>query len=350
MENVWRRVNVGGQTKAEFEKGELIDKEGKPLTAQKLYETLSKARSIKGAELKVREAAEDIKEETKNPEEIEFIGMVQMMISEERARLGLEPGFYIETERVRLFHSDDWERRESHHQSQRGEYRTVEGFAETQTPPVDPRVSPYAYFRTLSHEILHQASYYVADPLGQDMRGRIGYFTYADGLGRALNEAMTEGINQKILQNHANTLGSRFPDTLDGKPFEWWSRSPSYLSYQKIVTTVANRVDAILYGGTPTTWDNLARGYFNGDRKAFDDIEKALGKEALELLLLLGNPDLFDTSRSYGYIESRIEKYLSGMSSPKMDLSPAQEAGIYAEVMRFRKQPQGPSSGDLINK
>ncbi len=351
----WKKINLGGKTKEEFEKGEIID-DGKPVSAEKMAKTLDQIRKIRVTQLKAAEEMKDIQEVPKNLEEIEFIGMVQLMISKERERLGLLPGFHIELESTRLFHPEVWKRRGNQEKSHRGEYKIVEGLAEAQTKaPGDTVASPYAHFRTISHEILHQSSCYEADPVGGNMRHRLGYFTGKDGLGRALNEAMTEGINQQLLGEHADTLGTRFSDQLSGgRTYKWWSEFPTYQSYQKIVGIIAQKVDDSLYYGVPTTWDNLERGYFDGDQKALGDIEKALGKEALELLLLWGNPAIFNTTgdaeTSYINIESQIERYLTGFSSPGVPLSPEQKEQIYHEVLSRKKNLEGPVPGDVINK
>ncbi len=351
----WQRINPGGKTKEEFEKGEILHG-GLPVSAEKLTQGLEQVRKIKIAELKGREQEKGIKEAPKNLEEIEFIGMVQMMISKERERLGLLPGFHVELERTQLFHSDTWQLRENYQSNHRGEYKILEGLAEAQTKSPDNKiVSPYAHFRTISHELLHQSSYYEADPLDGNMRRRLGYFTGKDGLGLALNEAMTEGVNQQLLGQHEAVLGTRFSEGIGGKPYKWWSEVSTYQSYQKIVRIVAQRVDDALYQGVSKTWDNLERGYFDGDQKALQDIEKALGKETLELLLLLGNPALFDTDdkdprTSYWYIEHLIEKFLSGFSSPNALLSTSQRDQIYQEVLSRKKKLEGPTPGDVTNK
>ncbi|MDO8575857.1 MAG: hypothetical protein Q7R90_00915 [bacterium] len=354
-EKLWRRVKPGAKTKEEFEKGEL-KQDGRPASIEELSQTFSKVRRIKTTELKTREKEKKVTETPKSQEEIEFIGMVQMMIMKERERLSLSRGFFVELEETRLFHPDQWSLREGYTADARGQYRTVEGLAETQTPVPGSEISPYAFFRTISHELLHQASHYEADPLSPGgMRGRIGYFNHMDGLGRALNEAMTEGINQQLLVEHAKTLGSRFPQEINGRPFEWWSEFPTYGIYRKIVKRVAEKVDAALYKGVPTTWDNLERGYFEGDNKALDDIEKAMGKESLELLLLLGNPALFDTEApyfqtSYRDVEFEIERLLMAPLEGQQRLSPAQKRGIYKFVMSRRKKPTQAPGGDVISK
>jgi len=350
----WKRIHPGGKTKEEFEKGELTQ-DGEAVSTAKLDETFRKVRKIKAEELR---ASEKAKETSKSPEEIEFIGMVQMMISKERERLGLPPGYFTELEETRLFHPDQWPLRKGHSDDVRGQYRTLEGLAESQTPNKGSEASPYAYFRTTSHEILHQASYHEADPLGSGgMRHRVGYLTYADGLGLALNEAMTEGINQQLLTEHGEMLGSRFPEMINGKPYRWWSEFSTYVAYRRIVEHVAKKVDEALYGGVSTTWDNLERGYFEGDRKALEDIEKAVGKEPLELLLLLGNRNLFNTSKedngtSYFNIERQIERLL--MDEPSWGhpshVSPAQKNSIYRFVMKYRKEPERPVGGNVVNK
>ncbi len=349
-EKLWHRVKPGGKTKEEFEKGEIIQ-DGRPATAEELAQTLGKVQRIKANELIAREKERGIREVPKTPEEIEFIGMVQMMIKEERERLGLTPGFYIELERTRLFHSKDWELREGHNKdAYRGEYRILEGLAETKTRGPSDRFSPYAYFKTASHELLHQASHYEADPLGNQMRHRLGY-AYQNGWGRGLNEGMTEEINLELLGQHEGILEERFHDKLsDGKTYKWWSENPSYHVFRKVVREVARRTDEILYpdAAKSVTWDNLKRGYFAGDDKALEDIKKALGTEALEMFLLLGNEQLFNTDetipeKTYWHIERVIERYLTESMTPR------ERDKMYQEVMSL-KNPASISMEENVDK
>lgn len=251
------------------------------------------------------------KETLKSPEEIEFIGIVQMVIANERARLGLAPGFYIQLERVRLYHPEAWKSPDQSiggNRSGRGEYNEELDLVETQTPSKKD-VSPYAYFKTLSHELLHQSSYMESDPRNGNVIHKSGYVDFETGKGVGLDEGMTEEINQELLEQNSQMLSERFPEEkIEGKPSRWETDYYSYAGYRVTMRSLAKRIDAALYGGEPTTWDNLKRGYFSDDDIARKDIEKVLGPDAFEMLMLIGNPNLFDLQNAAAELDAEPEQ------------------------------------------
>src|SRR3989344_7373201 len=94
-EKLWRKVNPGGETKRVIDrtaaKDTSYDKEN---AIVELGQKLEKTRRLAARRL-------GTKEFEKSLEETEFIGIMQLALMQERERLGLPKGPYLQSERVR---------------------------------------------------------------------------------------------------------------------------------------------------------------------------------------------------------------------------------------------------------
>ena len=95
------RIRFGGQTEAELSaNNNVLTVGGERVTREELLKKIE-ANLRKGRERKEGEAPKKI-------EEIEYVGLMSSFLDEERRRLGLEPGYIVELERVHLFYGEDW--------------------------------------------------------------------------------------------------------------------------------------------------------------------------------------------------------------------------------------------------
>lgn len=316
-EQLWRKVNLGGETKRVINRTAAKDAN---YDAEKAHDEISqkleKTRRLAARRLGVEEVAKSL-------EETEFIGIMQLALMQERDRLGLPRGLYLQSERVRVVDPAIW--RKMH--SAQGRYLDEIDRAEVEGPAKEK--NPYGHFAITSHELVHKVSYFETNPaIGQNVY-RLGY-RMRDGRGVGLDEAMTEGLNQELLRAHSGLLTKRFgaPRDRAGAPCATWAeQSPMYEGYQGTTKEVCRMVDTYLYDGKPTTWDNLKRGHQGGVGRALTEIRVVLGDSAYPLFMAMGNLNFFDlkacvkdyptmggTDAAWLLISARINMYFSKSS------------------------------------
>lgn len=341
---LWRNVNLGGETKKEIEQGRPAHENIQ--SAEDLAREFEKHRQK-------RVKTDTVEVAQKNIEEIQFIGLISMFIAQERKELGLEPGFYIPLERVRLFHHEVWDSLGK----SRGVYlRQAVGLYDPLRDIIDvkryPDRSSFGHFANLAHELQHQASYFETDLATGHLVSKSGYEN-ADGTGRALNEALTEEPVHEMLERHKFTICEQFDvDTLkswdNGMLF---GLGKAYDSYRTTVKAVVAEVDKKLYSDEKQTWKNLKRGYYSGDNKALEDIRSVWGMDAYQLLMAMGNASLFEfekyiadcnvkrsspiesLERAQYLIELNIQRYFTN----ELDQSDVQRTRLLQDTLQYVK-------------
>ncbi|MDB5237828.1 MAG: hypothetical protein JWM46_98 [Candidatus Kaiserbacteria bacterium] len=315
----WSKVNPGGETKEAFDKGEIVGDDGVALTAAALQQKFEAMRNSKNAQNKAETVAKSI-------EEIQFIGLMQMAIAKEREELGLPAGYHIPLERVRFFHPEVW----NSDNKERGGARSSESTAGEYDPSwdlVDTRLGtdarrPFQHFSILDHELLHQASHFETDPVGKRLTHKSGFHT-ADKQGFGLNEAVTETLNQELLKKHEQALLKYFPNTESSYDAWFGIQSGTYSLYRDVLSSVIKQVDMKLHAGKAKTWQDLKRGYLEGDSMALQSLEEVLGKQAFRLFMAMGSEEKFDVEqyqKKYNFptakgafhaLEIQIERYFT---------------------------------------
>ncbi|MDP3645573.1 MAG: hypothetical protein Q8R25_00590, partial [bacterium] len=282
---VWRKVNPGGETKKALERGEAA------------YGDLQSAEDLaRGFETSRRKATRRLGVESlsKGPEAIEFVGLLQMFITEERKRLDLPDGFVLQTERIRLHDPLIWTKTGK---TSLGEYRSAEDHVHVKGP--EKQNALFSHFAALAHEVIHQASYFETDPVSSIATLRVGY-QMQDGTGLGLDEAVTEMRTKEMLSAHSEILSDRF-----GQPYDrdgtlhrsWGDTTDAYGGFRDVVGAVITQVNSELYGGEPTIWDMLKRGQMAGDDAALRDIRKVLGVDSFRVFMAMGNTSSFDLKK-----------------------------------------------------
>ena len=313
-EKLWRKVNPGGETKRVIDRTAAKDASyDKEKALDELGQELEKTRRLAARRLGVKEVAKSL-------EETEFIGIVQLALMQERERLGLPQGPYLQSERVRVVDPVIWQKIHSIS----GRYLDEIDRAEVEGPSKDK--NPFGHFAITSHELIHQVSYFETNPaIGQNVY-RLGY-RMRDGRGVGLDEAVTEGFNQELLTQHSGLLTKRFGTPRDraGNPRRTWAeQQPMYVDYQAVTKEICRTVDKYLYNGKPTIWDNLKRGHQGGVGHALSEIKVVLGNNVYPLFMAMGNPNFFDlkacmkdyptmggSNAAWRLISARINMYCS---------------------------------------
>ena len=188
----WLRINPDGKTREAFERGE------KPLGLDSREAMSAKIQKHRVANF--RKLALEVTPKT--IEEVEFIGLVQTYITEERKELGLPRGYFIPLETLRLVVPEKWDSPDEY-----GNYKyrlDAVDIKRNSTP------NPFDHFKAMSHELRHQASHLESDPLEGNLYTNIGCRNLIDGVGYGLDEAVTESSSLRMLDRYCKQLQDIF--------------------------------------------------------------------------------------------------------------------------------------------
>ncbi len=219
----------------------------------------------------------------KTPEELQFIGKINLWTNEELKEMGISEDFLVKPEQIHFLSHDDYSAKF---------FKDVNSGAicdpTTQIIFIDKSARRRTeLYRTIFHEILHLASYYKGKVYREEKKLR----EYRSGYGiisglekyhqhlSAFNEAMIDKVRGEIFRKHLDEFFEEFQLTQQER-----KETFPYNPYEDVVDIIIDKIAAKNGESRDKVWKRFKKGLFTGEMMHLREVERVFGKDALKII------------------------------------------------------------------